>query len=183
MSDNVLWIHDPQTLTVCDEYVYALCDINGDARSQAVLTLFRHRLFPGYPRISPMDLGPSSSLSRASDVVVEFCLCARDSRELALDDPAGSELWPCGCPSRPRATKSGVSPQTVRPLGEHIPVTTRSQSVNTATKRWLLMHRAPGARESVVSPTPMFRYESSGIQTGEAMELRRSISRALTSGR
>ncbi len=41
MSDNVLWIHDPQMLTVCDEYVYALRntlgDINARLRSQALV--------------------------------------------------------------------------------------------------------------------------------------------------
>ena len=65
MSDNVLWIHDPQTLTVCVEYVYALRntlgDINASLRSQAeeLSTIPTPTPSLAIPALPPVDLGPA----------------------------------------------------------------------------------------------------------------------------
>ena len=84
MSDNVLWIHDPQTLTVCDEYVYALRNTLGDItarlRSQAAELATIPTAAPSLaiPALPPVDLGPAlHALGAVVEDLSRVRLCGR----------------------------------------------------------------------------------------------------------
>ncbi len=165
MSDNVLWIHDPQTLTVCDEYVYALRntlgDINARLRSQAaeLATIPTPAPSLAIPALPPMDLGPALHalgavvedlewLGQSLHAYAQATAEHERARALVWSEPAerALALWVSLSTGFSSDEVWGEDPvgHAARALGEHLPrhhsVTIREHSdetvVTQAPRTW-----------------------------------------------
>ena len=142
MSDNVLWIHDPQALTVCDEYVYALRntlgDINARLRSQAAELATIPTAAPSLaiPALPPVDLGPALHalgavvedlewLGQALHTYAQATAEHERARALVWSEPAerALALWVSLSTGFSSDEVWGEDPvgHAARALGEHIP--------------------------------------------------------------
>ena len=142
MSDNVLWIHDPQALTVCDEYVYALRntlgDINASLRSQAAELATIPTAAPSLaiPALPPVDLGPALHalgavvedlewLGQALHTYAQATAEHERARALVWSEPAerALALWVSLSTGFSSDEVWGEDPvgHAARALGEHIP--------------------------------------------------------------
>lgn len=165
MSDNVLWIRDPQNLTVCDEYVYALRitlgDISAKLRSQSAELATIPAPVPSLAisALPAVDVGPAlyalgavvedlEWLAQALRVYAQVTSEHENARALAWSEPAerALALWVSMSTGFSTDEVWGEDPvgHAARALGEHIPrhhpVTIREHSdetvVTQAPRTW-----------------------------------------------